>query len=1185
MKKRVLTRVLSVVLVVMTVVALVPMGGISVGASANDITREQAVEWAEAQASNPKDYDGAYGVQCVDLAVAYYKYLGKKSPGGNGRDYATNKLPSGWTRIENSYGFVPKPGDIAVWTKTGSVYGHVAIVLYADLSTLTVAEFLGSNHTARIHTYSYSYGTFYGVIRPDFPESSVSSNYSFNFNANGGTLGNTGDFTALYGQEFQILNTTCTRDGYTWAGWNVKRNTDNTWYVDGYGWCTEATIKDNSYSKKIFSNSQNETLNSTWTNGISGDASYTFYAVWSKERDTRLRCWVSEYGSGSNVEQSVIGNNGTTQTEYYFWYKLYDYSTGDLHNTYDSRDYTVTMNVYDSSGSSVYSAPVTYSRSDMNCCSWIPKKADVYTCEFVLSGGWQATVTRTLTVDYNAYIALSTEDVALKLNESDSQSVTVSACGGIPGKYGVRFEQDNSNVSLSWGSFDGNSIPLYVSANSEGNTTVVVYIYENYSGNKEIIAEASFDVTVTSNSYTINYDANGGSNTPASQTKTHGRDVTITSAIPTGKTYTVIFDGNGGTVSTSSKQFTQTFVEWNIAANGLSTSYPSGSVYSGNSSITLYAEWNNPTFSATDPTRSGYYFLGWYDSIEVDDYGLPVGNKYVEGDEILSNLTLYALWGTSPMMLFGDYNLDGIIEFIPDASGFNNYRLGLLSDLNNAELNFRGDVNADGIVDFSDIELISQVANGTINYTDLPAYQRCAGGLILNIYPKRTYAYGEAFDDSDLSFIAYYSATAYHEVTDNIVVTGYDPYKIGTQTVTISYYQYKETMTVTVNAPEYSVYYNANGGNNAPSSQSKVQGTNLTLSTTIPTRSGYTFMGWATSSSATTASYQAGGTYSNNANVILHAVWKANTYTVTYNANGGSNAPVSQTKVHGTNLTLSSTVPTRTGYTFMGWATSSNATVSSYDASGTYSSNGNVTFYAVWIKNTYTITYNANGGSNAPTIQTKYYGTNITLSKGIPNKEGYSFIGWSTSNDETVEYQVGATYTENTSIILYAVWKANEYTVSYDVNGGSNIPASQTKIYETALTLSDTVPVKTGYTFIGWAETRDAISAIYQAGGTYTNNADVTLYAVWKQDVDDDLNDNNDDDGLNDSKETTADKEMTDNTDNTDKVEDKTTDGDNKKDDSMSSKKSGCSSSLVLSVLAIVGAFGAILTCKKRKED
>ena len=170
---KVLKKTTSIILVFAFLLSVIIINNSTVNAATNGVTQEQAVEWAKAQASNPKDYDGAYGVQCVDLAVAYYKYLGERSPGGNGRDYATNSLPTGWARIQNYNGFIPEPGDIAVWTKTGSEYGHVAIVLSANTSSLTVSEFLGSNHTARTHTYSYSYGTFYGVIRPDFPKSYI----------------------------------------------------------------------------------------------------------------------------------------------------------------------------------------------------------------------------------------------------------------------------------------------------------------------------------------------------------------------------------------------------------------------------------------------------------------------------------------------------------------------------------------------------------------------------------------------------------------------------------------------------------------------------------------------------------------------------------------------------------------------------------------------------------------------------------------------------------------------------------------------------------------------------------------------------------------------------------------------------------------------------------------------------
>ena len=151
--------------------------------------------------------------------------------------------------------------------------------------------------------------------------------------------------------------------------------------------------------------------------------------------------------------------------------------------------------------------------------------------------------------------------------------------------------------------------------------------------------------------------------------------------------------------------------------------------------------------------------------------------------------------------------------------------------------------------------------------------------------------------------------------------------------------------------PTYTITYNANGGSGAPSSQTKTHGKTFVLSTTKPTRTGYTFQGWATSSSATTAAYAAGGSYTSDASITLYAVWKANTYAVTYNANGGSGAPANQTKTHGITLTLSSTTPTRTNYEFLGWAISAAATTATYSASGSYTSNSAVTLYAVWKMN------------------------------------------------------------------------------------------------------------------------------------------------------------------------------------------------------------------------------------------
>ena len=146
----------------------------------------------------------------------------------------------------------------------------------------------------------------------------------------------------------------------------------------------------------------------------------------------------------------------------------------------------------------------------------------------------------------------------------------------------------------------------------------------------------------------------------------------------------------------------------------------------------------------------------------------------------------------------------------------------------------------------------------------------------------------------------------------------------------------------------YTVTYNANGGSGAPGSQTKRYGKSLTLSSTKPARTGHTFLGWATSSTATSASVQPGATYTSNASVTYYAVWKANTYTVKYDANGGSGAPSKQTKTYGKTLTLSSTKPTRTNYTFKGWGTSKSATTVKYAAGASYTANAAITLYAIW---------------------------------------------------------------------------------------------------------------------------------------------------------------------------------------------------------------------------------------------
>lgn len=146
----------------------------------------------------------------------------------------------------------------------------------------------------------------------------------------------------------------------------------------------------------------------------------------------------------------------------------------------------------------------------------------------------------------------------------------------------------------------------------------------------------------------------------------------------------------------------------------------------------------------------------------------------------------------------------------------------------------------------------------------------------------------------------------------------------------------------------------------------------------------------------------------------------------------------------------------------------------------------------------YTVTYNANGGSGAPSNQTKWYGKTLVLSSTKPTRSGYAFKGWATTSSGSVAYASGANYTANAAVTLYAVWQSTNYTVTYNANGGSGAPSSQTKVHGTALTLSTTKPTRTLYTFKGWGLTSGTSTVSYSPGGSYTKNASITLYAVWQ---------------------------------------------------------------------------------------
>ena len=233
------------------------------------------------------------------------------------------------------------------------------------------------------------------------------------------------------------------------------------------------------------------------------------------------------------------------------------------------------------------------------------------------------------------------------------------------------------------------------------------------------------------------------------------------------------------------------------------------------------------------------------------------------------------------------------------------------------------------------------------------------------------------------------------------------------------------------NTNKYTITFDTNGGSEiVPITQD--YGTEITAPDN-PTRKGYTFKGWDKEIPETMPAE----------NITVKAQWEINQYTITFDTNGGSEiAPITQD--YGTEITAPDN-PTRKGYTFKGWDKEIPETMPAE----------NITVKAQWEINQYTITFDTNGGSEIAPI-TQDYGTEITAPDN-PTRKGYTFKGWDKEIPETMPAE---------NITVKAQWEINQYTITFDTNGGSEI-APITQDYGTEITAPDN-PTRKGYTFKGW---------------------------------------------------------------------------------------------------------------------
>lgn len=357
-------------------------------------------------------------------------------------------------------------------------------------------------------------------------------------------------------------------------------------------------------------------------------------------------------------------------------------------------------------------------------------------------------------------------------------------------------------------------------------------------------------------------------------------------------------------------------------------------------------------------------------------------------------------------------------------------------------------------------------------------------------------SYSNNFNKSSSAYTGYFSAK----------LSGIDNLSNNTMSAVVSF---------SISAlPTYTVTFNANGGSITSGNASQTVSYNGSATPPSVSRTGYTFAGWSGSYTGVTSSR------------TITATWTGNKYKLTFDPNGGtlsnpgnnlyneSHTGSNYVNVQygaGSYCTMNSDIPTRQNYTFIGWFDVDNEQV--YDASGnclnckywsdsTWCYDGDITVYAHWTLDGYTITYyDLDGTVFAQQIVPAE--TTETLFAKVPTHKGLSCIGWSISQGEgAIDYYPGDNITLTSGISLYPVWRLWEYTLHFDANGGKGqVPKDESMDGYAIYTFEESTLTAPGRKFIGWNTESDGTGNMYYPGDYFIDHQDggtVTLFAMYQ---------------------------------------------------------------------------------------
>ena len=510
-------------------------------------------------------------------------------------------------------------------------------------------------------------------------------------------------------------------------------------------------------------------------------------------------------------------------------------------------------------------------------------------------------------------------------------------------------------------------------------------------------------------------------------------------------TYKVAFDANGGmgkmpeqifvtdvsqTLNTNIfKRTGYTFAGWNTSPDGTGTDYASGNSYSLTDDITLYAQWDLISYSVTYVLNDGTNDGNNPISYNAENETITLANASRIGYTFAGWYTDEACTKQKTQIIKG--SVGNIILYAKWTT---------------------------------DEYTITYVLNGGTNSEANPTSYSAETPTITLANASRT----------DYTFAGWYTDEACTKQKTQIVKGSVGDIMLYAKWIS--------------NA--YTITYVLNGGTNSEANPTGYSAETPTITLANASRTGYTFAGWYTDEACTKQKTQI--VKGSVGDITLYAKWMANTYTITYILNGGTNSEANPTGYSAETPTITLANASRTDYSFAGWYTDEACTKQKTQI--VKGSVGNITLYAKWTANTYKITYVLNGGTNSEANPTSYNAETETIILADASRAGYTFAGWYTKKViETEKTQI--TKGSVGDITLYAKWALITYKITYNLNDGTNASSNPTSYNAETETITLANPVKTGYTFAGWYTNSSFTAKKTQI--TKGSVGDITLYAKW----------------------------------------------------------------------------------------